>query len=266
VGFFAWLQDEYVALPAGAAPRAPRWLSQKSIRNIHTSLSALWTWAVDEGYAAKHLVRAMRPPAATPPVIEPFTKEEIAALLKAFGHSRPWRTHPDKTSTRLTADRDRAILLVLVDTGIRASELSGIRFADLDQVRSKIRVRGKGPGREGKERVVFFGRRTAQALWRHLLPRSAGSLRPEDFVFTAGPLAYQAPLTPDRLTRLVRTIGERAGVKHVHPHRFRHTYAITNLRNGGNALVLWHGLSLWLRKLVSQTLVVLFCQQMGLPA
>jgi site-specific recombinase XerD len=59
-------------------------------------------------------------------------------------------------------------------------------------------------------------------------------LQPEDFVFTAGPLEYQAPLTSHRLTRLVRTIGERAGVEHVHPHRFRHTFAITFLRNGGN--------------------------------
>jgi hypothetical protein len=44
VTFFAWLQDDYVSNPDGVAPRGENRLSPKSIRNVHTNLSALWTW------------------------------------------------------------------------------------------------------------------------------------------------------------------------------------------------------------------------------
>ena len=172
VSFFAWLQDTYLTEPDGAAPRGKQRLSPKSILNIHTNLSALWSWAVQEGYTSDNLLHAIRRPSANPPVIEPFSQEEITRLLAACRESRSWKNRPDVTHTRPTADRDRAILLLLLDTGLRSAELCGIRLEDIDRSRSRIRVLGKGPGREGKERVVFFGHRTAQALWKALLPRS----------------------------------------------------------------------------------------------
>jgi site-specific recombinase XerD len=87
------------------------------------------------------------------------------------------------------------------------------------------------------DRTGFFGKRTSKALWKHLLPR-LNSEQPEDYLF---PVDY--PRDPRKMRRgvlmhLLKRIGERAGVRGVHPRRYRHTFAITYLRNGGDVLTL----------------------------
>jgi integrase/recombinase XerD len=232
--FFAWLRDGYVSVPDGVAPRGRIKLSPKSIVNIHTNLSALWTWGVREGYVEENIVRAIEKPDVKPPVIKPFTKEEMKALLKACDATRTWKTR-DTTSRRPTADRDRAILMILVDTGVRASELCRIRLGDLDTSQQTIKVVGKG----AKERIVRFGRRAARTLWRYLTPRLQ-TLRDDDPLFLSWPYDVPEEMSRGSLGRLLKRLGERAGVSKVHPHRFRHTFAITYLRNGGDIFTLKH--------------------------
>ena len=87
VAFFAWLQDEYVCAANGHIQRKPIHLSPKTILNIHVALSALWTWAVNEGLVEKNIVRTIDAPRVQPPVIETFSKEQIEALLKACDRS-----------------------------------------------------------------------------------------------------------------------------------------------------------------------------------
>jgi integrase len=65
-------------------------------------------------------------------VIVQFTRDEIAALLKACDVTRNWRTRDTMASHRPTADRDRAIILALIATGIRAEELCNLTMADLN--------------------------------------------------------------------------------------------------------------------------------------
>lgn len=69
IGFFAWLQTDYITKPDGVIPRGKQKLSQKSILNIHTNLSSLWTWAQQEGYIQENLLRSIKRPTALPPVI-----------------------------------------------------------------------------------------------------------------------------------------------------------------------------------------------------
>ncbi len=56
---------------------------------------------------------------------------------------------------------------------------------------------------------------------------------------------FQRPFTRDALRQVIKGLGEKAGVKKCHPHRFRHTFAITYLRSGGDIftlkLLLGHG-------------------------
>jgi integrase len=66
-----------------------------------------------------------------------------------------------------SADRNRAILLLLLDTGMRASELCGLNFSQVDSHNRRVRVMGKG----AKERAIPFSPRTGQALWRYLTSR-----------------------------------------------------------------------------------------------
>ena len=212
VSFFAWLQDEYVSEPDGVAPRGTISLSPKSVLNVHTNLSALWTWAVQEGFARENIVRSIEPPPVSPPAIERLTKEEVSALLKACDSSRSWKTRSDISNRRPSADRDRAIIMTLLDTGVRASELCGICFGDLNLGSNSMKVRGKGPGREGRERIVYFGRRTGQAVWKCLVDRLE-TIRPDDPVFVVGTDHDWRPLNRDVLRKLLvreRTKAERS--------------------------------------------------------
>ena len=233
VEFFAWLQNGFISEPDGAAPRGKFKLCAKSIVNIHTDCSALWSWAVNEGFITTNVVRTIELPDPKPSVVETFTKEEIEALLNACDRQRTWKTRELTASQRSTADRDRTIILMLFDTGLRASELCNMKIADVKLAANSVKVLGKG----NKERIVYFGKRTSKALWKYLTPRlkDAG---PDDLVFVVGPKSDPRPMTRDVLGRLLERIGERAGITNVHPHRFRHSFAITYLRNGGDLLTL----------------------------
>jgi len=236
ISFFAWLQNDYVSEPDGVAPRGKIRLAPKSIANIHIACSALWTWGVDEGYVPANIIRTIDSPRFEPPAIEPFTKEQLQKLLAACAHGRTWKTRAT-TSRRPTADRDRAILLLLLDTGIRRSELCDLTLTDLDLTANTIHVSGKGRGRDKKERVVYFGKGTARALWRYLTPRLKDTNQ-DTPLFSVGPSDYTRSINPNVLRRLLKRIGDRAGIPNVHPHRFRHSFAIAYLRNGGDPFTL----------------------------
>jgi integrase/recombinase XerD len=233
INFFAWLNDGYIVQVNSHIPRPAKKLSQQSIYSIHSCLSALWSWGVEEGLIAKNIVRTIKIDKPDPPVIETFTKEQTQAMLKACVHSVPWKDRSETANARPTADRDRAIILLLLDTGLRATELCNIKISDLNIQVNNIKVNGKG----SKERIVYFGRRTAKAIWRHLMPRVSSS-EPDDYLFFVGKEDEPRPMTRCNLRLLLKRIGERAGVLGVYPHRFRHTFAITYLRNQGDLLTL----------------------------
>jgi site-specific recombinase XerD len=202
-------------------------LSKKTILNYHVGLSALWTWALAEDLVASHIVQRVERSRPEKRAVVPFTEDDIRALLSVITTTRPY-TRPGKresTHSVPNAERNRAIILLLLDTGIRSSELCGLRVINTDLKNRRIRVMGKG----SKERSIPFCARTGQALWRYLQTRKED--RADDFLFTT---ILGNPLDPDRMLKLLYSIGERAGVTDVHPHRFRHTFAINFLRNGGD--------------------------------
>ncbi len=98
-------------------------------------------------------------------------------------------------------------------------------------------MEGKRKGRDKKGRTVYFGKRTAKAIWRYLTPRLNDNGQ-NDPLFVAGPADDPCPLDPNHLRRLLKRTGDRANVPKAHPHRFRHTFAITYLRNSGDPFTL----------------------------
>jgi integrase/recombinase XerD len=86
-----------------------------------------------------------------------------------------------------------------------------------------------------KERMLPFSPRTGQMIWRYLATRE--NPQPTDPLFVG---RLNRPITRTKLAEMFSGIGKRAGVHNVHPHRFRHTFAIQYLRNGGNAYTLQH--------------------------
>ena len=92
-------------------------------------------------------------------------------------------------------------------------------------------------GKGNKPRTVRFGKRAAKAIWEYL----------KDWIDSADPKEPLVRVDEDQephamsrhiLHRLVKWIGDRAGVKNVHPHRLRHSFATEYLRNGGKMLAL----------------------------
>jgi integrase/recombinase XerD len=238
VRFMAWVQSEFISDPPGVARREQKHLSQKTLLNIHTDLSAFYTWATAPGIelVPTHIFRTIERPEADTPVIETFTREQVRDMLKACKESRVWQNTEGTTNERPTTDRDQLIILLLLSTGIRASELCDIRFRDVDLSQRTITVAGKGRGQGKKQRIVHFGKSTGRALWRYLSPRLK-TLKPDDILFTVGPDEAPRPMTRDVLWKLIHRIGERAGVE-ANPHKFRHTFATNYLRNGGDLLTL----------------------------
>lgn len=225
--FMADLAQPYT--PAGIAPRAKKGLSKKSILNIHIALSALWTWAVTEGITKRHLLHEIPRPKPEKRAINPFTESDMKALLAACDRSRPYSRPGKRTSdhSRPTALRDKAIILLLLDTGIRASELCSLEIQQVDLKNRRIRVMGKG----SKERMLPVSPSTAKAIWRYLATERAEERIDQELFMSRD----ERPLSRSALLQLMHRLGHRAGVPDCHPHRFRHTFAINFLRNGGNA-------------------------------
>jgi integrase/recombinase XerD len=180
-------------------------------------LSALWRWAEHEKLVECNILRDVEPPKPEEREIVPLTQADVKALLAACDRTRAY-DRPGKRrcdNTRPTGLRDRAILLLLIDTGLRASELCELRIHQADLKNHRVTVMGKG----SKERLVPMSPRTAQSLWRYLATRP--DAKPVNYLFITG---QDTPFDRTSLRRLVYRIGERAGVNNVHPHRFRHTF------------------------------------------
>jgi site-specific recombinase XerD len=89
----------------------------------------------------------------------------------------------------------------------------------------RLSVVGKG----NKRRVVAYGAKTARALWAY-----ARDAAPERILFEG----ERGPLTRSGLQQVMTKLGLAAGVRDVHPHRLRHSFAIEFLRQGGNVFTL----------------------------
>ena len=63
-------------------------LSAKTVRNYHIGLSALWTWALKEGLANRHVVRDVQAPKPEQRQIVPYTQRDIEAMLRAWSRIR----------------------------------------------------------------------------------------------------------------------------------------------------------------------------------
>jgi len=207
-----------------------RGVTKRTVSDHWIPLSALWTWAESE-LSADHIVRKVRRPRYDDKPIVPLTMDEVKALVDAAEWTAPWSTRTGKKarSRRPTADRDRAMILTLLDTGVRASELCDLEVRDYDQDSGQLLIRhGKGD----KRRHVYAGRRTRLALWRYLAGRSPRKTDPL-FATKTG-----KPINRSNLLHTIQRIAAQAGILDVHPHRFRHTFAVNFIRNGGNAFAL----------------------------
>jgi site-specific recombinase XerD len=163
--------------------------------------------------------------------VQPFTHEEVDRLFNGICFSVEY-SRPGKRSCSIRLPyyyRTRAILLVLIDNGIRENELCHIRAKDLDG--TTIKVFGKG----AKERIVPISDCTQLAIQDYIQQERPGEPpQNEEFIFVT---KSGKQIMGDQLYHMILKIGLRTGIK-AYPHKFRHTFAINFLRNGGNIYAL----------------------------
>jgi integrase/recombinase XerD len=152
-------------------------------------------------------------------IIHTFTDDQLHALLAA----------PDQR--RWVGARDRAILVLLLDTLGRISEISGLNLGDVDLEGRSIRVMGKGR----KQRDLPFGQIAAQAMRRYA--RSVGDHRPNDPFFIS---RNGLRLGREGVAAAMRTYARRAKIVGVRcsPHTLRHTGAKRFILSGGDVFTL----------------------------
>jgi integrase/recombinase XerD len=207
-------------------------LSDKTILNAWIALSSLWTW-LEQELGLPHIIRGrVARPKYRRPAIQPYTKAELNAMLNVVGKNAAWTSKHGKhvTEARSTAHRDRTLLLILVDTGIRATELCDLTIADYEPKAGRLHVRhGKG----NKSRHLWLGDTARKALWRYLADRT--DAKPTDPLIAT---RTNTALDRNNLRRLIGRCARRAGINGANVHKFRHTFAINFLRNGGSTLEL----------------------------
>lgn len=189
-------------------------LSPATVAKHYRSLQQLFKWLDEDGEIPASPMARMRPPAVPEQPVPVLSDAELSRLLDAA------------KGTDFESRRDTAILRVLIDTGVRLSEISGITLDGVDFDLDMLHVMGKGR----RARAVPFSAKTADALRRYLRARMR---HPKASTVDALWLGRQGAMTPSGLAQVLDRRAAEAGVSGVHPHRFRHSFAHTWLAEGG---------------------------------
>jgi site-specific recombinase XerD len=196
------------------AKRGEGTLSASAVNSLIRSVKAFSRWLAEEELVERdpfHRVKAPKVPRLVKPHL---SAQELAKVLAT-------------ARTNRNAYRDEAVILFILDTGARASEVCGLRADAIDWSSGIARLYGKGQ----KERYVPFSAYTAKAMQRYGLRERRGE-DPTFFQSEEGDF-----LTKSGLYQICKRISDESGV-HVAPHKLRHTFAISYLRAGGNAFAL----------------------------
>ena len=185
-------------------------LSPISVAGYVRGLKAFGNWCAAEQLAEARAVRTLRRPQVPHKLVEPLSDDALRRLLDAG------------------SVRDRAIVLLFFDTGLRLSELAGLRRCDLRSDGS-IKVVGKG----ARERIVPVGNAARQALLRYLRQTDSDPSGPVLRSRGGGPLGWRG------IQQVFNRLKRRAGIPgRCSPHTLRHTFARSYLMNGGDAFSL----------------------------
>jgi site-specific recombinase XerD len=181
------------------------------------SAQQFFKFLAEEGEIDASPMRTMRPPIVPEQPVAVVSTEELELLIRSVSG----RTFAER--------RDMAIIRLFLDTGMRLSELAGLRVEDLDFEADVAGVTGKGR----RMRACPFGNKTALALQRYLRERARRPDVPSD---STGPLwlGIHGPMSPRGIAQMIGKRAKAAGLAHIHPHQLRHTFAHTFLDAGGS--------------------------------
>lgn len=191
-------------------------LNAASLRVTTVHLKVFFRWLAARGKLEMDPAEPLLSPRPDGTLPETLHASEIARLLESIDPSAA------------LGRRDRAILELFYSSGLRLSELCGLRLEALDFEEGFLRVTGKG----GKTRVARVGRKALEAIGDYLANErpSLVTRRTSSHVFIS---VRGGPLSPDRVRQIVKRRARMAGIdQNIYPHLLRHSFA-THLLEGG---------------------------------
>jgi integrase/recombinase XerD len=230
--FYAYMQTGYQPRRMNKHNQAP--LSRSSINRIWVSVRSFYTWA-EKDLDIMRMDNKIGPISDPSSEIYPLSNAEIKSLLDACDKtlckgSRHQKEHYQRRPTRL---RDQAIILLLLDTGLRVSEMCRLTIGDVDLSTGEVHIIKWGSGRKTKSRAVYIGDRAKRAAWLYLAKR--GQLQSHEPFFENINGSF---MDRNGVRCLLEDLSKKAGIQRANPHKFRHTFAIQYLRNGGDVFTL----------------------------
>jgi len=189
-------------------------LTAQSIETYARAIRAFFGYLHREELIDHNPMVKVKMPRVTKKVVPTLLDREVERLL----------AQPKKKTDR--GFRDYALMLTLVDTAGRLSEIANLSVDDVDIENGYLKVLGKG----GKERYTPFGYKVVKALLKYKLKHRPTPVGTDRFWLTI----TGAPLEADRIEKIVKEYGRKAGLKRCYPHKLRHTSSVLYLRNGGD--------------------------------
>jgi site-specific recombinase XerD len=221
--FLAWIASRTYEHVAGNGARVLRKGKPSSAWPYFRALRRLFNWAVEEGFLELSPLVKMhfKPPSSAP--VEPFTLDELKRLLavcKMDIHS----------GARFIGLRNRAMLLLFLDSGLRRAEMANTKLRDLSLEARRVTVLGKG----NKVGNVPFCSKTAKAIWLYLVERENRSVCDSLWVTEEG-----RAFSIDGMDSWFNRLKLRAGVTSSGClHKLRHTSALQYLRGAKDSFLL----------------------------
>ena len=186
-------------------------LDSSTLHRYLITLKVFFKWAIDEGFATENPTTNIKLGRPTQKIVKGLPPDKVTELLNNL------------TDGNLEQVRNKAIVLVLLNCGLRVSELVNLKLKDVDLQRGILTIMGKG----SKQRLVPMGLKTRKAIWRYTILRENSNT----WLWVS---QRNKRLTRSGVQQILRKLGEKLGIK-LHPHLLRHTFAISFLRNGANA-------------------------------
>ena len=208
-GFLGYLKDTPSRWDSTNS-HANRMVSPTTVKSYYVGLCVLFNWAVREELIEASPMATVKKPKLPHKTIKGLEQDVMQQILNSI------------TGRGLRDLRNKAMLLMFLDTGLRLSELANLTMSDIDFERGIIKTNGKG----SKERFARIGVKTQKVLWNYLAHRPKDA----EYVWLG---KDNNKMATDSIAQMIRKLGKRLGMK-LSPHKLRHSFAISFLRNGAN--------------------------------
>ena len=216
--FLDYVSHESYRWP-GAQRSSLKKASPATVYHYGKVVKTLFNWAEEEEYIPANPLARLKLGRPRYKEVEPYSDDEIRAMLNVCDDDIQQRY-------RFLGIRNKAIISLLIDTGLRVSELGGIKLSDLDPKLRQVRVMGKG----AKTRVVPTSGEARKALRQYLVD-ARPKRRGDDLLWQT----EDGPMSTRSIKVMIARLKQRAGVNSGGgAHRFRHYFATHYLEGGGD--------------------------------